>query len=317
MGLFKEVEESRTGLKVLGFGTTGVGKTCFALTFPEIAAVDSEAGMGFYKKKNPNLKFLLNTTSAEEIEDALDEIEDELIDKIKTFVIDSETKIYENLQLSGLNIAEKRAKNKGQSAEDAGISQREWGKIKLITKRLQSSKITLSSKGINIVSIAQQKEMKEKKGDNWVVVGYAPDTAKGFEYDYDIVIRLFTEKDKNNTETYKAEVYKDRTGVTKKGEIIENPSFSIWEDTYNAEQNKGINVIDFKKDIAKDEGKMESELESFEKAKSEMKTIIKSLSEDKVKDLVTFCKNELKIANPLKSEQIGQIEKIIDFIKTL
>lgn len=215
MGIFKKVEETKSGLKVLAYGGTGTGKTTFALTFPEIGAIDSEDGMAFYKN-NPNLKHILNTTSADEVEEALEEIEDELLDEIKTFVLDSETKIYENLQLSGLNVAEKRARRKGESVEDANISQREWGKIKLLVKKAQSIKIMLASKGINIVSIAQQKDIKEKKGDNWVVVGYAPDVSKGLEFDYDIILRFFTEKNKDGEEVYKAEVLKDRTQTYKK-----------------------------------------------------------------------------------------------------
>lgn len=316
MSLFKSTEEDRCGLKVLAYGSTGVGKTCFSLTFPDIAALDSEAGMSFYKK-NPNLKYILNTTSAEEVEEALDEIENELIDNIKTFVVDSETKIYENLQLSGLNIAERRARIKGQLVDDAGLSQREWGKIKLITKRIQSAKITLSSKGVNIVSIAQEKEIKEKKGDNWVTVGYAPDVSKGFEYDYDIVLRLFTQKDpSSNTELYKAEVLKDRTGVTKKGEIIENPSFKVWEEVYKEQMNKDINVIDYKKDIEKDEEKMASELESLNEVKKELKERLKGVDKATQEKFLQECKSK-NISNPLKSSSIDDIKYLIDFLDAI
>ena len=226
MGLFKKVEETKTALKVLAFGASGSGKTTFALSFPTVCAIDSEAGMDFYKD-NKNLKYILNTTSADELEEAMMEIEDELIDEIGTLVIDSETKIYENQQHSALNLVEKRARKKGQSVEDANISQREWGKIKMISKRMQSAKIKLSSMGINVVSIAQMKEIKEKKGDQFVVTGYAPDSGKGIEYDYDVVLKLFTEKDKAGNEIYKAEVLKDRTGVFKRGQYVEK--YSRWK----------------------------------------------------------------------------------------
>jgi RecA-family ATPase len=106
MGLFKKVEETKSGVKVLGFGSTGVGKTVFALSFPESCAIDAEDGMAFYKGKYPNLKYVLNSTSADDVEEALDEIED-MTDDIKTFITDSETKIYENMQHSALNIAER------------------------------------------------------------------------------------------------------------------------------------------------------------------------------------------------------------------
>ena len=55
MSLFKKAEETKSGLKVLAYGATASGKTTFALTFPEIVAIDTEDGMAFYKN-NPNLK---------------------------------------------------------------------------------------------------------------------------------------------------------------------------------------------------------------------------------------------------------------------
>ena len=132
MALFKKVEEVKSALKVLVFGSTGVGKTLFALSFPDIVAIDSEAGMTHYRNKYKSLKYILESTSAVDVEEALDEIED--MDDIKTFVLDSETKIYENMQHSALALAEKRARKKGQDVEDSNISQRECGKIKLLNK---------------------------------------------------------------------------------------------------------------------------------------------------------------------------------------
>lgn len=322
MGLFKKVEEVKSGVKVLGYGTTGTGKTLFALSFPNSCAIDAEDGMTFYKGKYPNLKYVLNSTSADEVEEALDEIEDELIDDISTFITDSETKIYENMQHSALNIAERRARTKGQSVEDANISQREWGKIKLINKRIQSTKIMLSSKGINIVSIAQEKEIKEKKGDNWVVVGYSPDTAKGFEYDYDIVLRLFTEQDKKTNEIlYKAEVKKDRTQTYKKGDIISNPSYENWKEVIEGKATLKEQVINFKKDIEKDENSMQTEIEEVAGLIKEFKSI---LGKDTIKGdsnkqkLVKSKLDELHIdVKKLDLAEIKGLKDLVAYVKTL
>lgn len=314
MGLFKKVEETKSGIKVLAFGATGVGKTVFSLSFPDSCAIDSEDGMSFYKKKYPNLKYILNSTSADEVEEALEEIEDELTDDIKTFILDSETKIYENMQHSALNIAEKRARQKGQSVEDSNISQREWGKIKLVNKRIQSTKIMLASKGINIVSIAQQKDIKEKKGDNYITIGYAPDTAKGFEYDFDVVIRLFTEKDKNGEEVYKAEVFKDRTQTYKKGDIITNPSYDNWKAVVEGKANCKEDVINFKKDIARDQEVMQTELEELESVMKEFKDLLKKADASAKKELTSLCKDK-GIDNPLKCDDIAILKELIDFIK--
>ncbi|MBY6842630.1 AAA family ATPase [Clostridium botulinum] len=319
MGLFKKVSEVKSGIKVLGYGTTGTGKTLFALSFPQSCAIDAEDGMAFYKGKYPNLKYILNSTSADEVEEALDEITDDedMINDINTFIIDSETKIYENMQHSALNVAERRARNKGQLVDDANISQREWGKIKLINKRIQSTKIMLCSKGINVVSIAQEKDIKEKKGENWVVVGHAPDTAKGFEYDYDIVLRFFTEIDtKSNEEIFKAEVIKDRTQKYKKGDIIVNPSYNDWKDVVEKKSALDENIIDFKKDIEKDENKMKTESEEVSEMIETFKKYMKELSKENQKK-VAIKATELKIENPLKCDNKGSLKDLIDYIKTL
>jgi len=317
MGIFKKVEETKSGLKVLAYGGTGTGKTTFALTFPEIAAIDSEDGMAFYKN-NPNLKHILNTTSADEVEEALEEIEDELLDEIKTFVLDSETKIYENLQLSGLNVAEKRARRKGESVEDANISQREWGKIKLLVKKAQSIKIMLASKGINIVSIAQQKDIKEKKGDNWVVVGYAPDVSKGLEFDYDIILRFFTEKNKDGEEVYKAEVLKDRTQTYKKNQVIENPSFENWKHVYDKSSTLKERVIDFKKDIEKDEAKIISESEQADELVAEFKKLMKSLSDSEAKLKVNKKVKELNLdVRNLAMSDVDKLQELVELTESL
>jgi hypothetical protein len=317
MSLFKKAEETKSGLKVLAFGGTGSGKTTYALTFNDIVAIDAEDGMAFYKN-NPNLKYILNTTSADEVEEALEEIEDELIDEIKTFCLDSMTKIYENQQLSGLNVAEKRARKKGESIDDANISQREWGKIKLITKRIQATQIMLASKGINVVTIAQQKEVKEKKGDNWVVVGYAPDVSKGLEFDYDIILRFFTEKSKDGEEIYKAEVLKDRTQTYKKNQIIENPTFNNWKAVYDKSSNLKESVINFKKDIQKDEEKMTSESELADDLVKQFKSLMKEIEDLETKKKVNQKIQELELSvKNLASEDVNKLKELVEYTESL
>lgn len=315
MGLFKKVEETKSGIKVLAFGDTGTGKTTFALSFPRIAALDSELGMEFYKGKTPNLLYHLPTNSADEVEEALEEINDELIDEIDTFIIDSETKIYENLQHAALQVAERRARNKQQNVDDANISTREWGKIKLINSRIQSAKIMLSSKGVNIVSICQEKPIKEKKGDEYVILGYEPDAAKGLKYDYDLVLRLFTAKDsKTKEEVYKAEVLKDRTGVFKKGDIIDNPTYEHWREVVEGKKNLKENVIDFVKNIDRDIEKIKSESETLEDITEKFKTLLKGLKDKS--SVVTYSK-QIGVDNPLKCNDLDKMRLLLEFVENL
>lgn len=310
MSIFKKPEQTRIGVKVLGFGATGTGKTKFSLTFPKVAAIDSESGMGFYKD-DVNLVLLHQTTSAEEVEDALDEIEDELINDISTFVLDSETKIYENLQHSALDLVEKRARNKGQDVQDANLSQREWGKIKLINKRIQATKIKLSSLGINVVSIAQEKDIKEKRGDNWIVVGYEPDVAKGLSFDYDVILRFFTKEEKGEVKYY-AQVTKDRTGMFKRGDIIENPTYDMWKSIVDATKGMKTEVIDFKKDIAKDVEVIEAEIEKVDELVEKIKLFMKQHKDsdkEKLRPLLVKAR-EYGLANPSKVEDFEQAQEL-------
>jgi KaiC/GvpD/RAD55 family RecA-like ATPase len=309
MSMFKKVEDNKIGAKVLVYGDTSTGKTLFALSFPNVVAIDSEDGMAFYRK-NKNLKYILQTTSASDLEDGMDEIED--MEDIQTLVIDSETKIYENLQHSGLAVAERRAKQKGQDVGDVILSVREWGKIKLINKRLQSTKIELASKGINIVSIVQEKPVKEKRGEEWVVVGYAPDTAKGLEYDYDIILRAFTKSEKGE-EKYYMEVKKDRTQKYKKGTILENCGYKDWEDVFTAKSQLKEHIVDYKKDIERDIVATESEEELAEQLYEEFKKITTSLQDKtKLKNKLAEMKIEAKDIKTLHSKQL---QEIIDHIK--
>lgn len=322
MGLFQKVEKVRTGIKVLGYGGTGSGKSTFGLSCAlgnkGICAIDSEDGLKFYSS-NPNLKYILNTSSYDELEEALEEIENELIDDIETVLIDSETKFADNLNLSYLSVVEKRAKRKGQDVEDANLSLREYGKIKLIHKKLQALKIKLASQGINIISICQEKEIKEKKGDNWIVTGYSPDTNnKNLAYDYDIVLRFFTEKDiKTGEEIFKAEVQKDRTGVFKKGTIITNPTFSMWKSVYDeystTEKQK---TLDFNKDFERDEKKLQESEDGLADIITQFKTIAKQLPKEDMIKVQKLCKDK-GVDNPLKATDLGVMKEIVEFMTSL
>lgn len=315
MSLFKKAEETKVAGKVLSFGASGSGKSTFGLTFPKVVAVDTEDGLTHYTK-NPNLEYILTTTSASEVEEAILEVEEELVGKVDTFVLDSETKVYENQQHGALNIVEKRASRKGQSIDDANLSQREWGKIKMIAKRIKAGQIRLASKGVHVVSIAQEKEVKEKKGENWVTVGYKPDAVKNIEYDFDIVLRHFTKTDKKTgVVSYFAEVYKDRTGIYKKGDIIENPSYENWASYFEGKQTKTENVKDFSKDIAKDEDGMKTDGERADEVRAEFTKLFKGLSDENKKKVKTLLSSQG--VDPTSNDDIDKLGKIVAKMREL
>jgi hypothetical protein len=320
MSLFKTPEEVKSGLKFLIYGATGTGKTWFALSFPEIVGIDTEDGWARYVNKpvGKNIKHILTSSSSTDLEDALDEIDEELVDSVKTFVLDSYTKIYENQQFALQSLAEKRQRQKGKSDEDVGMSVRDWGKLKLNTKRIQATQLMLASKGINIVNVAQESDIKEKRGDNWVVVGHKPDLSKGVEFDYDVVLRFITEDDKKNkTVNYKAEVLKDRTGTFKKYDVIDNPTFDMWSDTYNETMSAKESTVNFKKDIDKDIAKEEMESASTTEIVDNIKEFLKSANAEQKAKIVKAMKTmELNIKD-LASNDINKLKEILDLTRTL
>jgi hypothetical protein len=311
--LFRKPQMAKIGLKVLAYGDSGVGKTTFALSFPQIAAVDSESGMSHYEG-NPNIVLIANTSSCYDVEEAIVEIEDNA-DVIQTLVIDSETKVYDSMQTSAMEVEEKRARKKGGEIEDSTISIRGYGRIKLLNKRLQNMKIALSSKGINIVSIAQMDDIKEKRGENFVKVGEKPVMAKGIQYDYDIVLKLFTEATQKG-DVYKAVIEKDRTSVYKKGDIIDNPNFSHWKDYFEGRSKLQNLKVDYSTDTDRDIRRMSEEAEDIDLLISDFKAKMKILSaEDKPKIMKKL--KEVGIENPLATIDYDGMKKVIDFIDGL
>ncbi len=261
---FRKPQQAKKGIKILAWGDSGVGKSTFALTAPKIVSIDSDDGQSFYED-NPNIVFIANTASVKDFEESLVQIEEEMLDQIESLVVDSETVFNDNMQLMFMDVVEKRARRKGQNVDDANLSPREWGKIKILNKKLFALKTKLASQGVNIISIAESKPIKEKKGENFVTVGYEPDMANKSEFKYDVIIKLYTEKQADGTEKYFGIIQKDRTRTFKKGEIIENPSFQCWEAIAKKMAALETIKIDYTQDVKKDE-EMAASWDELEKA---------------------------------------------------
>ena len=112
-----------------------------------------------------NLVMVDNTSDLDELEEDLDAfIDGEYDGKIATLSIDSETKFYNTMQIGATEVEERRARKKGGDVDDAGISVKQWGRIKILNMKLQQAKIDLSSKGTHVVSVAQEVEIKDDDG---------------------------------------------------------------------------------------------------------------------------------------------------------
>ena len=253
----------KKGMKILIYGESGSGKTVFALSFPKSIVVDSEDGYSWYEgtERTRNVVGILDSQSYDDLENLMDELDDANDEEFSSLVIDSETKVYENIKEALQNVEETRAARKGRDVLDANLSMRSYGKIGQLSGRLQNAKLRLASQGINIISVAQAADEMEDAGNGQrVKVGEKPNMDKRARFDYDVVIRLFTKDNK-----YYGEIEKDRLEVFERGDIVENPSYQNWAHRLESTDNQGEAVA---KDFSKDAEK--SQKAYYEEVKGEM-----------------------------------------------
>lgn len=281
---FRKARATKIGGKFLSYGESGSGKSTFQLTFPKVACIDSETGIAHYEGKDielnngktyNNLVMVDNTSDLDELESDLDDfINGEYDGQIETLSIDSETKFYNTMQIGATEVEERRARKKGGDVDDAGISVKQWGRIKIINMKLQQAKIDLSSKGTHVVSVAQEIELKDDDGKK--VIGYKPDMHKSVKFDYDTILRHYTKKEKDGSVSFWAEVIKDRTNVTKVGQQIENPCFDIWKDYYDSMNGLETNTTSYKNDLKTSTESMIDQADKSEALAAEFKDILKT-----------------------------------------
>lgn len=298
----------KKGLKILVYGDTGTGKTSFALTFPKSLILDTEDGYEWYEntEKAKNMAGIARSQSFDDLDDLLGQL-DRDSSGYSTFVIDSETKIYENLQEALLDVEERRARKKHRDELDANISQRSWGKIKQISLRLQNEKIRLASQGVNVVSVSQAADVMENTGDTMVKVGEKPDMHKKAKYDYDIKLRLFIKDGK-----YYGEVEKDRTDTYSVGTVLENPSYDNWKDRVEGKENQGTTKdVNFTESVDKSKKAYENELKSEMSFEERVRDYAAELNDAQKKE---FVEKMIAIAGTAKAKDMTEEAKqrIID-----
>ncbi|KRN10774.1 AAA family ATPase [Liquorilactobacillus mali] len=311
----------KKGIKILVYGDTGTGKTLFGLSFPKIKAIDSEDGYSWYEDDPVDGRNLLEIYDTQSFYDLKDVLEDLMEDEeVGTFIIDSETKIHEDIQQALLDIDEKRARQKGKNTLDANLSIRSYGKIKQLETRLQNAKIALASRGINVISVAQMKDVMEDVSETKrIKVGEVPDMKKKATYDYDVVIKLF----KDDEDKYFGKIEKDRTKTTTLGQVIENPSYEIWQERLEGKKNQGDVVKkDFVGNNDESKRKYENELESEEEAAlppaDQIKKFVISIKdkEDLKKEFVTeVAKISKKTLSKMSDEELAEVLKLIKNFK--
>lgn len=291
---YRKPGKAKLGLKALFWGYQGSGKTKAALTFPRIAAIDAESGMAFYEgtEVGKNLVLIDNTQNYDELKDSIQEL-GEIAKKedIKTFVEDSTTKFYENIQKAVMGVEEKRARLKGRDVLDTNLTQRSWGKINEIVSDLQNQKIDLSNRGVNVITIAQAKEDLKEVGGKMITIGDKPVMRKNSVYDYDLEVFMFKEINDKGETRYFGKIIKDRTETFKAGEVIENIRYELWQG--RLENNGDIRTTSFSKDSAKAASTYEEKVVSEEQSYSDRVTKLMAAWKE-AKDVETL--NDFKAA---------------------
>lgn len=256
-----------------------------------------------------------NTSDLDELESDLDDfINGEYDGQIETLSIDSETKFYNTMQIGATEVEERRARKKGGDVDDAGISVKQWGRIKIINMKLQQAKIDLSSKGTHVVSVAQEIELKDDDGKK--VIGYKPDMHKSVKFDYDTILRHYTKKEKDGSVSFWAEVIKDRTNVTKVGQQIENPCFDIWKDYYDSMNGLETNTTSYKNDLKTSTESMIDQADKSEALAAEFKDILKTFKDkDTLLKVNKLMKDKGVSIKELEMQTPEVLTELIDFAK--
>lgn len=317
---FRKPMKQKIGGKFLVYGFTGEGKSFFGATFPKVAAIDSETGLGFYEgidieiggKKYNNIVFIDTTSDLDTLEEDLDAIIEGEVEGVETLLIDSESKFYNAMDIGATEAEERKAKMAGKSVDNRS----KWGRVKNINMKLQQAKLTASAQGIHVVSTAQCKEIKDD--DTGKLIGYKLEAHSSLKFDYDTILRFYVETDKKTKERkYYAEVEKDRTHVTKVGQIIENCTYDVWSN-YFAERN-GLKTsgANFSNDLKNSTQSVLNDAELSTKLATDLKETIKALSSTNkklVKDKLEELQIDLKAMDLSNPEDL---KKALEYFKSL
>ena len=319
---FRKPREAKVGGKFLAYGMSNEGKSSFGLTFPKIGAIDSETGLAFYENKDieiggktyNNIEFIDTTADLDELEEDLESIIDGETD-IDTLLVDSETKFYNTMDIGATEAEEKKAKLAGKAVD----TRAKWGRVKNINTKFQQAKISASAKGIHVVSTAQAKEVKDKDNE---VIGYTYEAHKSLKFDYDVVLFFYTETDKKTKEIkYFAKVEKDRTGVTKVGEVIENCTYDIWSSYFEARNGLKTTGANFTKDLKNSTQSVLNDSELSDKLAKDIKKIINSNKTNtsvvkQIKKLADDLEIDIKSLDLEEPKKLQQLLNEINAIET-
>lgn len=321
---FKKTNKAEQGLggnkiggKFMFYGFAGSSKTYTALTFPKSAIIDSETGSAFYVgqdieiggKTYNNVQFSDTTANLEDLEENLQAIIDGDLEGVDTLIIDSETKFYNSMDIACTEVEERKAKLSGKALDNRS----KWGRVKNINTKMSAAKISASAQGFHVISIAQAKEITDEDTKQ-KYIGF--EAHKSLPFDMDVIVYFFTKVNKQTKELeYFGEIKKDRTGVTKVGQIIQDVTYDIWKPYFDKRNGLTVNGANLTKDIKDSTKTTLSDADKGEALAKEIKSLLsqvddKSAVRDKFKELGVDVKS-------MDLAEVSKLEEIKKFIKSL
>ena len=280
---FRTPQKTLQGLKILAYGEDGAGKSLFGLSFPKIAIIDTEAKLGVYENNstyNKNLVAIADSVNYYDVIELLEQVTKSPKD-FNTFITDSETNLYEMMQVACMEVEEERARKKGGNVDDQTISMRGHGKVKLNNARLKNLKAQASANGITIISVAHKEDIFQEVNGKQIKIGEKPALRKNSKHDYDVVLRFYKEKDVVTGEyKYMAEVEKDTTSTYKLGTKIEGMTYENFRDYIEQNQKNEKVETNYDKSIQANMDTMKKEQEDHDTIVNEFKKLYKDLAQD-------------------------------------
>lgn len=224
MGKFQSAANAQKKVKLVVYGEPGTGKTLLALSFPRVAFVDMEGSADLYTPDREIAGWgkiapydVLRTKSLNDLLAAVDEIRKDGGKTWGTLVIDPATVLNQVLQDAGQMRAEARAARYNKSADEATMSDADWGVVKRRTYALMTDLVNLP---VHVILTAHLREVYETQRiagkEERVKVGVKPDAEKKTTYWADFVFEMRTAGGK-----YVAVCKKERGGYFKVEQVVD------------------------------------------------------------------------------------------------
>lgn len=216
--LFRPAVQIQKKVKLVAYGDPGTGKTLLALSFPRVAFIDMEGSADLYTPGHEIAGWgvippydILHTKTLADVMGAIEELRADRGRTWDTLIIDPATVLNQVLQDAGQVRAETRASRYGKSADEAAMTDADWGTVKRKTYSLMTDLVNLP---VHVILTAHLREVFETRKvggkEERVKVGVRPDAEKKTTYWADFVFELQAEGGQ-----YSAVCKKERGGYFK------------------------------------------------------------------------------------------------------